>query len=143
MTIKSRPTVDTRADAARWRMKQEMSREIEASKELHARRRAAGLVGKREGRIGAKSRLAVLNAIRTEGKEVMTEAGECFWKDMARRYPWQNPDGVAEGTDSPNGHVNRLGKVSERYTASRGWEHWDPASGDWVPGEITKRKGIF
>ncbi len=141
MRIKSRPTVDNDYLKRCARMKCEKDMEIKASKALIKEREDRGLAGKREGRIGAKSRYAVLNAIRTEGREVMTEAGDSFWKDMKRRYPWQNHDGKVHYEESLNGRRNRLGIVKERYRNGR-WEHWDSKVDDWVEGEVTPKKGI-
>ena len=132
MRIKSRPTVDDAYLAKCARMEREKNLEMTQSKRLYEMRRQLG--SKRgEGRVGAKSRLAVLNAIRTEGKEVMTEAGNGFWDDMQRRYHWQSEDGTWNDGNSANGHRNHIGKVSRRYIHGAWW-HWDPVSGDWAPG---------
>ena len=140
MTIKSRPTVDSGYLARCARMESEKKLEIAQSKKLYDLRRQLG--SKRgEGRVGAKSRLAVLNAIKTEGKEVMTEAGNGFWEDMQRRYHWQAEDGNWNDGNSANGRRNHLGKVTERFFRGKWW-HWDQKAGGWVEGAITKRKGI-
>lgn len=141
MRIKSKPTVNNRYLAECRRMESEKALEIKASKRLIDERRRLG-IKRGEGRVGAKSRYAVLNAIRTEGKEVMTEAGRGFWKDMERRYHWQAPDGIWEDGNSANGRFGRVGKVSERYIAGKGWFHWDNRAGTWVPGEKSARRGI-
>jgi len=141
MIIKSRPTVDDRHLAKCARMAREKDLEIAQSKKLYAERRAAGSK-KGEGRVGAKSRLAVMNAVRTMGKEVLTDAGQGFWDDMQRRYKWQAEDGDWNDGNSANGRKNRLGVVKERYRHGR-WEHWDAKAGDWVEGEITPRKGAL
>ena len=140
MRIKSKPTFDAKYAAACRRMEAEKQLEIRESKKLYALRRAVG-AKRGEGRVGAKSRAAVMNAVATEGKEVLTDAGEGFWQDMQRRYHWQAEDGNWNDGNSANGHRNHFGVVRERYRAGR-WEHWDAKRGDWVPGEITKRKGI-
>lgn len=141
MQIKSKPTVSKRYLAECARMEREKNLEISESKKLHEMRRQVG-AKKGEGRVAARSRYAVLNAIATEGKEVMTEAGQGFWDDMQRRYKWQAEDGNWNDGNSPNGHKTRLGKVSEKYMRGK-WYHWDAAVGGWVEGEITKRKGFL
>lgn len=140
MRIKSKPTFDAKYAAACKRMEAEKQMEIRESKKLYDLRRQLGSK-KHEGRVGAKSRLAVMNAVATEGKEVLTDAGEGFWRDMQRRYHWQAEDGNWEDGSSANGTRNHYGKVRERYRAGR-WEHWDAKKRDWVPGEITKRRGF-
>ena len=140
MRIKSKPTYDAKYAAACKRMEAEKQMEIRESKKLYDLRRQLGSK-KHEGRVGAKSRLAVMNAVATEGKEVLTDAGEGFWRDMQRRYHWQAEDGNWNDGNSANGRKNHVGKVSERYR-NGGWEHWDAKYRDWVPGEITKRKGF-
>lgn len=140
MRIKSKPTYDAKYAAACKRMEAEKQMEIRESKKLYDLRRQLGSK-KHEGRVGAKSRLAVMNAVATEGKEVLTDAGEGFWRDMQRRYHWHAEDGNWEDGNSANGRKNHIGKVSERYRNGR-WEHWDAKKRDWVPGEITKRKGF-
>ena len=125
MRIKSRPTAPSKAyERECARMEREMSMEIAASKALMRKRRELGIAGKREGRVGARSRHAVLNAMRTEGKEIMTPEGEDYWHFLRRKYPWQNPDGVPESTDSANGHRNRFGKVARRFLPGKGWYVW-------------------
>lgn len=140
MRIKSKPTVSNRYLAECARMEREKTLEMTESKKLYEMRRQMG-AKKGEGRVGAKSRHAVLNAIATEGKEVMTEAGQGFWDDMQRRYHWQAEDGNWNDGSSPNGHKTHLGKVSERYVKGQ-WYHWDSKLGTWIPGETTKRKGF-
>ena len=140
MRIKSRPTYDAKYAAAAQRMEAEKQLEIRESKKLYEMRRQLGSK-KHEGRVGAKSRLAVMNAVATEGKEVLTDAGEGFWRDMQRRYHWQAEDGDWEDGNSLSGTRNHIGKVRERYRNGR-WEHWDAKVRDWVPGELTPRKGI-
>ena len=125
MRIKSKPTAPSKAyERECARMEREKTLEIKAAKALMRERRELGLAGKHEGRVGARSRHAVLNAMRTEGKEIMTPEGEDYWRFLRRKYPWQNPDGVPESTDSANGHRNRFGKVARRYIAGKGWFVW-------------------
>lgn len=141
MIIKSKPTVNKRFIRESIRMEREKNLEIEQSKKLYRMRREVG-AKRGEGRVGAKSRYAVMNAVRTMGKEVLTEAGDGYWEDLQRRYHWHAEDGDWRDGNSPNGHRNRLGVVRERYRKGQ-WEHWDAKLGTWVPGEVTKRKGIF
>lgn len=109
-------------------------------KELRERRKAAG-AKPGEGRVGGWHIDAVMNAVATEGPEVLSGAAKGYWDDMKRLYPEACADDNIPGTDSANGRKNRLGVVKERYRAGR-WEHWDAKRREWVPGEITKRKGI-
>ena len=139
MMIKSRPTVDGRYLAQCARMEQEKKLEIAQSKALYDLRRQVG-AKRGEGRVGAKSRLAVLNAVRTEGKEVLTEAGQGFWDDMQRRYHWQAEDGNWNDGNSANGHACRLGKVSEKYMRGKWW-HWDPQAQAWAEGKREPSNG--
>lgn len=141
MRITHKKTVDRQAvGAAQKRL--DAAREFAAKemKELRERREAVG-AKPGEGRVGGWHRDAVFNAIAQEGPEVMTSAADGYWRDMKRLYPESCADGRVPGTDSLNGHGNRYGRVKERYRAGR-WEHWDAARGDWIPGEISKRKGI-
>lgn len=137
MVIKSRRTVSPEWIEESARMRREKKLEIDASKALIRQRRELGLEGRREGRVGAKSRHAVLNAVRTMGKEILTEAGEDYWRFLERKYPWQAPDGRPRGTDSVNGHRCRQGKVSRRYMHGR-WYVWQ--KGEWVEDGDTARK---
>ena len=125
MLVKSRRTVSPEWVEANARMKREKKMEIEASKALHRQRRELGMEGRREGRVGAKSRHAVLNAVRTMGKEVLTEEGADYWRFLERKYPWQALDGRPENTDSINGHRCRQGKVARRYIPGKGWYVWE------------------
>lgn len=109
-------------------------------KTLREKRRAAG-AKKGEGRVGGWHRDAVLNAIMGEGPEVMSSAASSYWDDMKRKYPEMCADDAIPSTDSPNGHTGRLGKVKEKFIGGK-WYHWDRAQRTWVPGEVSKRKGI-
>jgi len=122
-----------RMDAARAMAAAEM-------KELRQRREAVG-AKKGEGRVGGWHREAVMNAIASEGPEVLGSDAKGYWDDMKRLYPEMSADGAIPGTDSVNGHVGRMGKVKEKYFRGKWW-YWDKRIGDWVEGEITKRKGI-
>ena len=67
---------------------------------------------------------ALAEAVRTEGPEVLSAAAAGYWKDMERANPWMMIDGKPEDGNSPNGHRNRHGKVSMRWTAATGWMRW-------------------
>jgi hypothetical protein len=140
MRIKVKKTTSPLYERECMRLEREKRFEMAACRELKEMRRQTG-AKRGEGRIGARSRYAVLNAIRTEGKEVMSPDAKGFWDDMARRYPWQDVDGMVPDSSSPNGHVGRFGKVSERFVGGR-WYHWDGASGGWIEGEASPRKGV-
>ena len=135
MLVKSKRTVSPEWIEANARMRREKKLEIDASKALIRQRRELGLEGRREGRVGAKSRHAVLNAVRTMGKEVLTEAGADYWRFLERKYPWQALDGRPQGTDSLNGHRNRYGKASLRKVGGK-WYRWE--KGGWK--EVEKLK---
>lgn len=129
MLVKSKRTVSPEWVEANARMQREKKLEIEASKALQRQRRELGLEGRREGRVGAKSRHAVLHAVRTMGKEILTEAGEDYWRFLERKYPWQALDGRPQGDASINGHRCRQGKVSRRYVRGK-WLVWK--KGRWI-----------
>jgi len=99
--------------------------------------------GKHKGAQGLRSSIskeAFFNAVRTEGPEVLTEAGECYWRDMERRYPHLNLTEYSDTGDSPNGHVCRWGAVSERYVEGKGWFHWDGKRRKWAKGKKERGK---
>jgi len=54
---------------------------------------------------------AVMNAVNTEGPEVMEADGNGYWEDMKRMYPWTNtmPDKCV-----PRGMKCRRGRVKEK-----------------------------
>jgi len=64
---------------------------------------------------------AVLNAVSTEGKEVLGAAGKGYWEDMQRRYPHMRIDGrpIPSGR-SLNERRCRLGKVTHRWRMQAG-----------------------
>jgi len=68
---------------------------------------------KRFGKSGRLNRqisvVAVMNAVNTEGREVLTPAAEGYWKDQDRRY-----FGITEGSASVTAMRNRLGRVTYR-----------------------------
>ena len=109
-------------------------------KTLKEQRKAVG-AKKGQGRVGGWHVDAVMNAIASEGPEVMTAAAKGYWDDMKRLYPEMCADEAVPGTDSLNGARNKYGRVKEKWIKGK-WYHWDEKLGDWVPGEITKRKGI-
>lgn len=67
---------------------------------------------------------AVANAIRTEGPEVMTEAGAGYWKDMRRMYPHLDLQ-----PDKGGGNMTRFGRVTQRKIGDTWWKRVD---GEWV-----------
>ena len=60
---------------------------------------------------------AVMNAVATEGREVMMEEGNGYWEDMKRRYPWTNPS-PDHGQPSLSARHNRHGRLSRRIIYS-------------------------
>jgi hypothetical protein len=94
--------------------------ELEAAKrldqEMGARRRKLGdlRVG-RTGRLRQQiSTTAFFNAVNQEGPELATSAGDAYWRDQERLYPWIG-DGSGGGVQaSINGMANRLGRVKEK-----------------------------
>jgi len=56
---------------------------------------------------------AVMNAVNSEGPEVLSRAGEEYWKDQDRHY-----FGIGAGS-SANGMRNRWGKVSFKKVYSK------------------------
>lgn len=86
------------------------------------------------------SRAAYLRAVETEGQHVATAEGESWWKEQERRHPFICAGGhKPEGTDSPNGSTNRLGRVSKRFTVARGWERY--VGGKWEKVEKRDKPG--
>lgn len=140
MRITHKPTVDKQAvGRAQARMDQIKRRDFDHAKTLKAQREAVG-AKKGEGRVAGYSEEAVMEAVATHGSEVLSD--KRFWKEVKIENPWMCADGVVPTFDSPNGRANKYGKVRERWRGGR-WEHWDKKRGEWVPGEITKRKGAI
>ena len=83
-----------------------------------------------EGLQGFVDRRAVMNAIRTEGPEIMTADGAGYWADMRRMYPHlRGVGGSGDRGNSRSGRNNRFGRVSQRMI--RGvW--WVRIKGEWV-----------
>jgi hypothetical protein len=85
------------------------------------------------------SRSAYIRAIETEGAHVATAEGESWWREQERKHPFICAGGNRpEGTNSPNGAVNRLGRVSRRFTVARGWEKF--VGGVWEKVEKREKK---
>jgi len=100
---------------------------IETMRALRARRRLAlakervkdGILAQQRNelrRFGKSGRIkrqisvmAVMNAVDSEGREVLSRAGEGYWKDQDRRE-----FGIIEGPDSVAAMRNRHGRVSFR-----------------------------
>ena len=142
MRIKVQKGVDTNAMAAgQRRLDRAKAETFAAMKELKERRAASG-VRKRFGRTGAIHYDALVHAMDEQGKDVITPAGKDYWDFEKRKNPWMCEDGCVPGTDSVNGHVNRFGKVRERFMRGKWW-HWDDKTGDWVEGAVSKGKGFL
>jgi hypothetical protein len=81
---------------------------------LAANRRELRRFGK-SGRMNRQiSVVAVMNAVNTEGREVLKPEAEGYWKDQDRRY-----FGITEGTSCVTAMKNRLGKVTYRKVYGR------------------------
>jgi hypothetical protein len=56
---------------------------------------------------------ALMNAVNTEGREVLSDAGKGYWEDQKRLYPWI--DAQRSGGPIPAGRSrNRFGRVIYR-----------------------------
>ena len=71
-------------------------------------------------KVGQRGRLvrsvdvrAVMNAVNQEGREVLSEAGEGYWRDMDRLHPHIRR-APSDGVSSVRGMRNRFGRVKER-----------------------------
>ena len=85
------------------------------------------------------SRTAYMRALETEGPHIAGPEGEAWWREQERKHPFIMAGGNRpDGTDSPNGHANRYGKVKERYSVTRGWERWNGSG--WKKIRKTARK---
>jgi len=100
-------------DAIYQQTREERRKTLAAARELDG-----GLAAKRGElrRFGESGRLtrqistvAVMNAVDTEGREVLTTAAEGYWKDQDRRE-----FGISEGSRSVKVMKNRHGRVSFR-----------------------------
>lgn len=131
MVIKSKTMRDSTYTARRAAMENAKRISMEHCVDLRKRREAVG-AKRGEGRTGGIHRDAFFAAIRDEGPEVVGAGSEGWWNDQKRLYPWIAADGNVPDGNSANGHYGRHGKVKERYTASRGWEHW--SRGAWRRG---------
>lgn len=74
--------------------------------------RLVGSTGRLVRQVGVT---AFMNAVQTEGPEVATAAGEGYWRDMDRRYPWIAAERVFPG----GGMLTRWGRVKERTVYGR------------------------
>lgn len=96
-------------------------RQVRARRRLYlaAERVKDGILASQRGElhpIGKTGRLkrqisvmAVMNAVDSEGREVLSKAGEGYWKDQDRRE-----FGIVEGANSARVMKNRHGRVSFR-----------------------------
>ena len=128
MRITHKKTVDKQKLGAAQK-ELDSAREFAAAemKELRQRREAAG-AKPGEGRVGGWHRDAVMNAIATEGPDVLSSAAKGYWDDMKRLYPESCADDRVPGTDSLNGHGCKFGRVSRRYVRGQWWV-WK--NGEW------------
>jgi hypothetical protein len=70
-------------------LKSVMAEDIEIAKTANAKYGEGGRLKGGEGfNVRNVSMDAVMNAVNTEGPEVMSAAGKGYWDDMARKYPW-------------------------------------------------------
>jgi len=138
MTIKHKKTVDRqKLGAAQKRMDAARAFAAAEMKELRERRAAAG-AKHGEGRTGGWHIDAVMNAVATEGPDVLSGAAAGYWDDMRRLYPEMCADGAPPGTDSANGRKNRLGVVKLKWI--RGvWHRFDKKRGEWIPENEDRR----
>ena len=107
-----------------------------------SRRAKSSPAGSRVGRTGRHSltvgKAAYFNAMRTEGQDVATSAGDGYWRDMVRRYPHLRGGGVYDSDAvSANGEVTRLGRVTQRFRDGRWWRR--APDGSWAPAPAPRR----
>ena len=95
---------------------------------------------RREGLASSIDRRALMNAVKSEGSVILTEAGAEYWKDQERKYPHLNISGRDTQSGQSNGASSHFGKVSRRFSVARGWER--RVNGNWVKEtpEQTKSK---
>lgn len=113
-----------------------MALRYSAAEMAEARRHDEALLGT-TGRFGRSGRLvrrrhlaAVMNAVNTEGREVLSAEADAYWKDQDRRY------GLPREPDTAGVTVlrNRFGRVTERTVYTPG--------GRQALGEATGRHGV-
>ena len=140
MRITHKKTVDRqKLGAAQKSLDAARAVAAEEMKTLREQRRAVG-AKPGEGRVGGWHIDAVMNAVATEGPEVLSGAAKGYWDDMRRLYPEMCADERVPGTDSINGHACKYGKVKERWIHGV-WHKWDKKRREWVPsGESGKGK---
>ena len=87
--------------------------------------------GRKEGLQYSVDKRALMNAVRSEGREILTEQGADYWRDQERKYPHLGLSGRGvDSGQSPDGTRNRFGRVSYRWTQARGGER--RVNGEWV-----------
>ena len=64
------------------------------------------------------SKAALMNAVRTEGRDILTEKGAEYWRDQERKYPHMRGKRTdtgydAAGTRTPYGRVSFRARFSE------------------------------
>lgn len=92
---------------------------------------------RKEGLAYSVDKRALLNAVRSEGAEILTEQGASYWKDQERKYPHLNISGRgSDNGQSPDGTRNRFGRVSWRSRFVDGQLVRERnENGKWVPME--------
>lgn len=64
---------------------------------------------------------AVMNAVNTEGREVMGKDADGYWRDQARMYPWIDQAGIGSRSDGIRpARSNRYGRIKERISFAGG-----------------------
>ena len=139
MRIKSK-TIDRQAiGAAQADIDAKIAYSCKEMKTLAAKRKAAG-AKPGQGQTGGIHRDIVFAAVQKYGPGVMS-ADSDFFDALKRENPALAADGVVPGRDSINGHRSHYGIAKERCIGGV-WYHWDKKLGDWVQGEVGKRKGL-
>lgn len=89
---------------------------------------------------------ALMHAVATEGREILTREGRGYWNDMKRRYPHLR-GGREFIPVSANGRRSRFGTATLRKRGKGPWERWDAATGTWIAeresfnAEAQRRRG--
>lgn len=139
MRIKSKSVNRQAIGAAQADIDAKIAYSCKEMKTLAEKRKAAG-AKPGQGQTGGIHRDIVFAAVQKYGPEVMSASSD-FFDALKRENPALAADGVVPGRDSINGHRSHFGAAKEKFIGGR-WYHWDKKLGDWVPGEVGKRKGI-
>lgn len=73
-------------------------------------------------------RAALMNAVRQEGRDVLSQAGDGYWRDMGKRYPW-----MAAGMDKGR----RALKATSIFRDGKWYKR--VAGGQWVEEKTVRR----